>query len=85
MEQIRLVIRVDNGDTIYGRPSGENEREELEQTLEDINSLKSIWVETSKGKIYLPQGMIQRSYFEIETLNEPKPQRSWWQKVLGVE
>lgn len=81
MKKFRLVVRIDNGDTIYGRPAGENERKAMEQTLDNINSLESLWVETSKGKIYLPQGMIQRSYFQIETSNEPPQQRGFWYRL----
>ena len=72
MEQFRLVITMDTGETIFGcqcvQGKDEADSKNLGELLEGINDMEYLSVQTPKGKVFLPKGMIQRSHFLIENL-----------------
>lgn len=70
MKKFRLVVRIDNGDTIKGCPivGDEETLQKLHQMLEQVNDLEYIAIDMDNGRIYMPKSMIQRSYFQIEIL-----------------
>lgn len=66
----RLIVTIDTGQVIYGADqSGTLARTKMEEMMSNINDFALLKLDTPTGAVYIPQGILQRSYFEIENLD----------------